>query len=64
MHLNNSKSCADELDMIHFDKIYDMVNKAARREYIKEKIKDMRRNQRETNEDAFKIKQLYVKLIS
>ena len=52
MHLNNSKSCAGQLDMVHFDKIYEMVTKASRRENKKDEKKKLRKNQREANEDV------------
>ena len=49
MHLNNSKTCAAKLDMIHFDKSYEMANKNARKEYSKIKKKEYRKNKKETH---------------
>ena len=49
MHLNNSKTCAAELNMIHFDKSYEMANKNARKEYSKIKKKEYRKNKKDTH---------------
>ena len=54
MHLNNSKTCAAGLDMIHFDKTYEMANKISRKDYRKVKMREYRKIQRVNNEDALK----------
>ena len=54
MHFNNSKNCADKIDMHHFMNMYEILNAAVRRGYLTSKKQKEREKKRETDDKAFR----------
>ena len=56
MHLNNSKACADKIDMDHFNNMYELLNAAVRKSYLTGMKQKERARAREEDEKAHRRK--------
>ena len=54
LHMQNNETCADKIDIIHFEIMYKVINAESRRKYLTVKKQKEREKKQVDNENAYK----------